>query len=296
MTETKQSDTLYLFNSLSNGGRSIKSWDSLRLTHTFLPETPHDVTKISNLSKFLKERSPKFVVVAGGDGTVNSVASVIMKLADKPTIAVLPIGFGNALSYNLGVDDLDKSLEVITSKRRTLSLDVIKTNIEKLPYGLFAVSIGFDAHVVLDKDSKFLKRINPYSYILSAISVFVKHKPKSLKVVVDEKFEIETLAASILVANGPIIGKNIFISENAQFNDGLLNCTIFMSKSSYLKNFRYKGIKHPLYKENEGKVTFSAKHLRISGESHVQVDGDATVMNKPIELSIADTRLKFLTA
>jgi len=289
-------DTLYIFNPKSNGGKSASSWKKLVSKYDFLPDQPIDITSVSDLSSLISSNSPELVVAMGGDGTVNAVASSIMNLEHKPTIAVVPLGFGNALSYSLGVEDIDRAIDVIQKRPRKVVIDIVKTNIPSHDYGLFAVSVGFDAQVVLDKDNKFLRRINPYSYILSALSVSLKHRPKPLEIVIDDKFEIETMAASLLVANWPTIGKNILVSENARYNDGFLNCTIFLSKSSYVKNMRYKGIKHPLYSRSGGKILFKAKKLKITGERYVQVDGDATTMNGPIELSVAPNKLKFLSA
>ncbi|MFC1649707.1 diacylglycerol/lipid kinase family protein [Patescibacteria group bacterium] len=289
-------NTLYLINPKSNGGRSMKSWRKLQKKHKNLPEEPVDLTKTEDLPGFIKKESPDLLVVTGGDGGVNSVAGAIMSLDKKPTLAVIPMGFGNALAYNLGIESTKKAVEVIQDKPKIVSIDVMKTNIRNLPYGLFAISVGFDAQTVWGKDEKFLKPLNPYSYIFSAVSIALTHKPKKLDILIDGKKKMSTKAASLMVSNGPLIGKNIMVSGQAELDDGLLDCTIFLSKMSYVKNLRYKGQKHPLFSKKDGKIHFKAKSIRISGEDYVQVDGEAATLERPLELSIAKERLNFLGA
>lgn len=289
-------NALYILNPKSNGGRSQKVWNNLVSKYDFLPEEPVDLQKTENISRVIKQKSPDLVVIAGGDGTINSVAKAVLAMEAKSDLAVLPLGFGNALAYNLGITDIQKAVSIIKSRTRKVVIDVIKTDVQKHPIGLFAVSFGFDALAVYTKDSKYLKSIDPYSYLFStAYSVF-KHKPKPLKIKMNDDLEMRTVAASLLVANGPVIGKNLLVSEGAKFDDGLLDCTLFLSKASYVKNLRYKGHKHPLSSKMQGKVCFKTKKLTISGETYMQIDGDAVKVKKPVELSVSKGSLTFLCA
>ncbi|KPA86681.1 diacylglycerol kinase-like protein [Leptomonas pyrrhocoris] len=63
----------------------------------------------AELERFLRNESPKFVVVAGGDGTISFVMDVVKKLHstrlladDRGIIAPFPLGTGNDLSFTLG--------------------------------------------------------------------------------------------------------------------------------------------------------------------------------------------------
>src|SRR6185312_11777567 len=121
--------TLFLLNPISNESTGKKRWQAIQGKNTFLPKEPVDVTKISDLAAFIAEKQPEMVVMAGGDGTVNKVCQAVLSLKKKPTLALLPIGFGNALSYCLGVETVEKAIAVIRNPQETLTIDLFKTTI-----------------------------------------------------------------------------------------------------------------------------------------------------------------------
>ena len=66
------------------------------------------------------------VVAAGGDGTVNAVASVVVR--NNATLGVLPLGTLNHFAKDLGVPiDLEAAIENVTTGR-IIQVDVGKVN------------------------------------------------------------------------------------------------------------------------------------------------------------------------
>jgi diacylglycerol kinase family enzyme len=285
------SDILFLFNPYSNEGHSMRSWSKLRSLRSYLPEKPIDITKIKDLSEFLKERNPRVVVACGGDGTINSVCSAVYTSGIKCPIAVFPLGFGNALAYCLGVETLEKCLEVLEKQPRVVPCDLFSTNIPKIPFAVFIAGIGFDARIVLMRMQD--RYIGFRSYILSAIKSLFIHNKKRMLITVDDCVTFDAVASSLVVMNAPIIGKNYIIAENARLNDGHMNCVLFSTKYAYITNLRFRGFKHPLYTE-ENKVTFNAKKIRVSGETFVQIDGDPAIFQNDIEIGVVPNAISFL--
>src|SRR5258708_4052666 len=105
-------EILFVINPKSKEGSAIKIWRKVRYKYSFLPKDPVDLTTAS-LEKIIKERKPRLVVIAGGDGTINAVCRTVSQLQKKPLLTILPFGFGNALSYCLGVDTMEKAIDVI---------------------------------------------------------------------------------------------------------------------------------------------------------------------------------------
>ena len=284
-------NTLFLLNPTAGENTAKKHWEILQRSYSFLPKDPIDVTKIADLKTFLIEKNPDTIVIAGGDGTINKVSQAIVNLDKKPDLALLPIGFGNALSYCLGVETVEKAVSVIKNPQEKVTIDVFTTTIPEIPLGIFTMGVGFDGQIVHTR--KYHAYIGIRSYILSIIRSYFTHVDKQLTFTIDHKTTITSLASALILANAPIIGRNFLLNENAKLNDGFLDCTLFSSHYAYITNFRIRGFKHPLYSE-KNKVHFKAKHISISGDQFAQVDGDPAIHIKPIEIEVKPKAITFL--
>src|SRR5258708_15922386 len=283
-------DILYVINPKSNEGSAMKVWNKTRRKYPFLPSDPFDITK-ADLAETIKKCSPQVIVIAGGDGTINAVCSIVAKMQKKPLLTILPFGFGNALSYCFGVDTMEKAIAVIKKQEHTVTVDLLKTNIPNHSFGVFSVSAGFDARIVFDRQR--YRYIGFRSYILSGLRSFASHLEQEITFTIDKKATLTAKASSLVIANCPVIGQNYIVSQNAKLNDGLLDCTLFSTKFTYLTNLRLRGFKHPLYSEL-GKVRFKASHVRIEGEPYIQIDGDPVVQREDIEIEIIPKQVTFL--
>src|SRR6266568_1977584 len=283
-------EILYVINPTSKEGNALKLWKKARVEFDFLPSDPLDVTQIS-LKDVVAKRKPKLTVIAGGDGTINAVCHEIFRLEKKPLLAIMPFGFGNAISYCLGVETVQKALDVIKRQEQTITIDLLKTNLSKHMVGVFSVSVGFDARIVFNREH--FKYIGFRSYILSGIRSLVFHPENEITFTIDKSVTLAARASSLVIANCPVIGQNYIVSPNAKLNDGLLDCTLFSTKYAYITNLRLRGFKHPLYSEL-GKVRFKASHIKIEGEPYVQIDGDPVVQREGIEIEVMPSQLTFL--
>ncbi len=284
-------DTLYLYNPLSNDGMAKKHWEMLIHKFPQIAQNAFAVNEISNLSTFLKGHPCKTLVIAGGDGTINTVCQAVLSLPKKPTLAILPLGFGNALASCFGVETAEKAMAAILHPVYKVTIDVMKTNLAKSPLGMFNISAGFDARIVHTRHK--YRYIGFRSYSLSAFRSIIFHPDSDMKITVDNRVTLSALASSLMIAKSPIIGINYHVAPEAKLNDGLLDCTIFSTKFAYLTNLRLRGFKHPLY-SRLGKVHFKASHIRIEGEPYLQIDGDPEEQREGLEISIMKKQLTFL--
>ena len=283
-------DILYVINPKSNEGTAVKLWRKARKKFGFLPKDPLDITAVS-LEEVIKKQKPHLIVIAGGDGTINGVCRIVSTLQEKPLLTVFPFGFGNALSYCLGVETMEKAIAVIKQQEHTVTVDLLKTNIPNHSVGVFSVSVGFDARIVFNR--QHYRYIGFRSYILSGLRSFVFHPEQEITFTIDKQVTLTAKASSLVIANCPVIGQNYIVSPLAKLNDGVLDCTLFSTKYDYITNLRVRGFKHPLYSEL-GKVRFKAKHIKIEGEPYVQIDGDPVVQREGVTIEIMPKRLTFL--
>ena len=107
------SKTLFLINPFSNEGNAMRSWNRAHKQYPgILPQTPVDITKITDVKDYIIKDNPARVVIIGGDGTINIVCQAVLSMKHKPLLAIIPFGFGNALAYCLGVETLEKAVYV----------------------------------------------------------------------------------------------------------------------------------------------------------------------------------------
>ena len=283
-------DILYVINPQSNEGNSVKLWHKTRKHYGFLPEYPVDIT-VEPIEKVIKEKNPRLIVIAGGDGTINAVCRTVLLMEKKPQLAILPFGFGNALSYCLGVETAEKAIDVIKKRENTVTVDLLKTNTPSHSIGVFSISVGFDAKVVFNRQQ--YRYIGFRSYVLSALRSMAFHPEKEITFTIDKKVTMTALASSLVIANCPVIGQNYIVAPNAKLNDGFLDCTLFSTKYAYITNLRLRGFKHPLYSEL-GKVRFKASHIKIEGEPYIQIDGDPVLQKDGIQIEVMPRQLTFL--
>jgi len=283
-------DTLFLINPKSRNGEAIRIWKKARKKFPDLPSDPIDITRIDLLS-VITRKQPKIIVIAGGDGTINSVCRVVSHMDKKPLLAIVPLGLGNALSYCLGVENLEKAFDVILHPDKKITVDLMKTNIKDQDRGVFSISAGFSARIVFQRQA--YKYIGFGSYIVSGLQSFVSHPENEITFTIDKSVTLSAKASSIIIANSPVIGLNYIVAPNARLNDGFLDCTLISTKYADITNLRLKGFKHPLYSEL-GKVRFKAKHISIEGEPFVQIDGDPVKQKGGIEVEILPSQITFL--
>ncbi len=283
-------DLLFLINPRSKSGKAPKIWQEARKKYPILPSDPVDITKI-DITSIIKKEQPKIVVIAGGDGTINSVCSVVSDMQQKPLLSIIPLGLGNALSYCLGVENLEKAVSVISNPDKKITIDLMKTNIVGQEKGVFSISAGFSAKIVFQRQA--YKYIGFGSYIISAVQSLFSHPENEITFTIDHSVTLTAKASSLIIANSPVIGLNYIVAPNARLNDGFLDGTLISTKYADITNVRLKGFKHPLYSEI-GKVRFKAKHISIEGEPFVQIDGDPAKQKGKIEIEILPSQVTFL--
>jgi diacylglycerol kinase family enzyme len=283
-------DILFFLNPRANEGNAKRIWERATHRYPLLPKNPIDITSV-DIASVIAEKHPKIIAIAGGDGTINAVCREVSKMKRKPLLSILPLGFGNAISYCLGVETLAKAVDVLKGQGEEITIDLLRTNIHNHEKVVFNLSVGFDARIVFNRQN--FRYIGFSSYIISAVRSFISHPEKEITLTIDHNVTLNAVASSLVIANCPIIGQNYVIAPKAKLNDGLLDGTLFSTKYAYLTNLRLRGFKHPLYSEM-GKVRFKAKHIRIAGEPFVQIDGDPVVQKEGIEIEIMPSAITFL--
>lgn len=158
------------------------------------------------------------VISAGGDGTVNEIASVLAHSATA--LGILPLGSGNGLARSLGIpQDVGEALKIIAGGHL---MQCDRGIVNGLPF-YCTFGVGFDAAV----SEKFasMKRRGRITYVKSVFREFLKYQPQPYVISIDGKVITER-AFLIAVCNASQYGNNAYIAPYANLSDGLLDLIV----------------------------------------------------------------------
>jgi diacylglycerol kinase (ATP) len=158
------------------------------------------------------------VVVAGGDGSVNEVASVLINT--RLFLGIIPNGSGNGLARSLEIPlNLRESLKMI-NRYNSRVIDTFEIN------GLFGCNlagVGFDA-LVAHQFAGARKR-GFLSYLTIILKQYYGYKPQTYRLKNDD-ISIQTRALLISVANSNQFGSGAVIAPQASPDDGIIDVCI----------------------------------------------------------------------
>lgn len=166
------------------------------------------------------------VIVIGGDGTINEVASALV--GTSIPLGIIPKGSGNGLARSLGIpQEIENACELIR-ERRIFAIDVGKANSR---YFFSVAGFGFDA-VVGRKFDEFGHR-GALSYFYVGAKEFLQYRPETVRITFNgQSQELTPFVAAC--ANSQQYGNNAIIAPEAKLDDGLLDICIV-----HAMNFRY---------------------------------------------------------
>jgi diacylglycerol kinase (ATP) len=222
---------VYLVNPISGTGGKVS------LRETIARETQNKGiafeildTSISGNYKFLiqKIRTEKItdVVICGGDGSINAVASALIGVAVN--IGIVPMGSGNGLAYTAKIPKNSKQALEIIFRGKSSFIDGFFINDQ---FSCMLCGIGFDARVAHDFAKEKKRGLKTYMKV-TAMN-FVSAKPYAFEVQAGDR-SIITEAFFISIANSNQFGNNFTIAPQASLNDGLLDIVIVKKMNKLL--------------------------------------------------------------
>ena len=236
----------------------------------------------SGIQHLIKNYKPTAIIVAGGDGTINLVGSLIIN--KQISLGILPTGSANGLARSLNIpNNINKALEK-TVQDKPKSLDAILLNNE---YYCFHLSdTGINARVVKrseDEDSKgilgygkqFIKEICSKKQVFR-FTLNVKDKTKKMK------------AEMVIIANTKNYGTGAIINPFGIPNDGNFEIIIIkpypwwqMIKIAF---FILIGRFHKL--QNVKVVSSDNAKIEFNKPRTIQIDGELVEQIRIVNLQI----------
>jgi len=224
-------------------------------------------------------------VAAGGDGTVNEVASALV--GKENLLAVYPSGSGNGFARELGFDRNIKNLLRAVERGKTRHTDVLDLN------GRISVNmagIGFDSavahHFARLKSRGFL------NYAISAMRLIRKYKPVQATIIHKDK-TIEGKFFMISIANTRQFGNNALIAPEADPQDGRMNIVLAAPFPLWLfPLFAIRLFRGTLGPSKYMQVVSWKKNVRIiTSENKFHLDGEPEILDSPVEINVIKGKL-----
>ncbi len=242
----------------------------------------------SELAKEAKANGYKYVVAAGGDGTINEVASEL--IGSSTALGIIPFGSGNGLARHLKIPlKARRAIENISSLR-VQCIDTCKFN--DSPFFCTA-GLGFDAIVSHEFAKK--ERRGFWTYILTSLRQLKKYQPKIYNIRTNDH-EIETEAFSITFANAAQFGNNAYISPKSSIIDGQLELCIIKPFPKWLFFILAFRLFTKLLISTKYTRYVSCKHITISlkNKELAHIDGEPMDGVNQVQVNILPESLRII--
>ena len=165
----------------------------------------------------------KLIVVAGGDGTIDSVVGAM--IGRSATLGIIPIGTRNNLAYNLGIPDTIAGAVALLREGRRLKIDVGKMRHGRASrWFLEDATLGLLSDIYPFADSVQHGDLTQIGNLLSTV---VSSTPSHLRMTLEGRKRIDMSAHMVLIANMPYIGPRFQISPDVSWNDNRLDVFVF---------------------------------------------------------------------
>ncbi len=238
---------------------------------------PNHATEIA---KDALDNGFKHILTAGGDGTINEVAKVLVNT--DAILGIIPFGSGNGLARDLNIPlDSEKAIQIILQgNTRIIDYGSANGNIFFCTCG-----VGFDAFIS-DKFADEKKR-GPLGYVRNIVEGVIEFKPEDYELIYDGGV-IKERALIVNCANASQYGNEAYIAPGADMEDGKMNVSILKPLNpNEVLNTTFQLFTKNIDK-NSKMTTFLTKKITInrSREGVMHVDGEPVETGKTIDVKI----------
>lgn len=264
----------------------------LNVFAAFLPEAELvPIDQIGDIGE--RAQAHAWVAVAGGDGTVESVAAAM--IGKNVPLGVIPAGTYNNLARSLGVPiDPAEACELIkTGKPRPVDVGFAngKPFFEILGSGLDAALYPFGEQIKSGKLHRWyglLRRAYRYPQqhftltldrpVCDALVRGTTNESHQLVHLLKKKRGNEILLSALMltVSNGPYFGMNFHVAPEQRIDDGMLTATVFSRYSKLQLWWHFLSIAFHRREYSPKAIAFRVSKLQVSGPKRLPVHLDGT--------------------
>ena len=242
----------------------------------------------TEITKNAVKEEYKYVIAAGGDGTVNEIAKALV--GTPCVLGIIPLGSGNGLARDLNISmSIDKSIETISKGvKRNIDYGIANEHIFFCTCG-----VGFDAFV----SEKFAdeKMRGPIGYVKNILESVIDFKSEIYELVYDGK-TIKEEAFVVTCANASQYGNEAYIAPGADMEDGKMNVSLIKPINALeMPQTTIQLFTKNLHKNNKViQILTSELLIRRSRSGAMHIDGESVDAGKEINVKIVHKGLYVL--
>ena len=228
------------------------------------------------------------VFAAGGDGTVNDVASGLV--GRQIPLGIIPMGTGNGLARSLGIPFTADKLNEMFSKNKTIAIDVGKIASN---FFMATAGIGYDAVIANEFNKQEKSDRSMVTYIYIAVKKYFTKKPENLVLIADGKKLIRKVFA-LTLANVSQYGGGALIAPQASPESGTLYA-VLLPKLSVFKTIPmivklYKGTINEI--DDIEYIEFKNLKIKRENDGLYHCDGEAFEGNATLNAEVIPQALQ----
>lgn len=229
------------------------------------------------------------VLGAGGDGTINQIASRLVNTGIR--LGIIPLGSGNGFARHFQIPM--NTIQAI----KNLGLYSVK-QIDTVWFNRHCMvnigGIGFDAHISAAFANNKKRGLQGY---VKTIARHIRYKSRLYTIYEKNKKVWEGNAFMIGIANATQWGNNVVLHPGAKPDDGLFNIVVLKRFSPMDFFLIMKNLLEGRLHTNKNSVVFSGTDFTINRleDGPVHVDGEPLWLGKEISINIEPLSLHILS-
>ncbi len=210
----------------------------------------------------------ELIVIGGGDGTVSTALSQLLKL--KRPVAVIPLGTANDFARTLGLpsDPLEAAEIALNGREHRIDVGLVNGK----PY-LNVASVGVASKVTELQSKELKRRWRIFAYAIGLMRVVRNLQPFFVRLDLDGRLAWSGLVYQVSVGNGRFHGGGLIVADDAAIDDGKLDLYLiypgrFWQLVAALMNLKF-GLARP-----DALKRLSAVSVALSADRPRSVDAD----------------------
>jgi len=236
-------------------------------------------------------RKIRLFVVCGGDGTLESVARLLVD--QHATLGIIPGGTQNNIALSLGIPgEIKDAVGLLrTGQRNKIDVGFARKASKEIAF-LEICSVGLFSALFESADNLQKGNLGSLGDIFSTLASFPL---ANIHMRLDKDQEVDLQGHVVLVANLPYFGLNYRVSPDSPFDDGILDVLVFseFSKLELVSNVLQTAGEQST---DQRLRRYRAKHLEIRTDPSMPVQVDGTSLgDTPISISVRRRALSVMT-
>jgi diacylglycerol kinase (ATP) len=228
-------------------------------------------------SRIVREIGPghNLVVGIGGDGIINEIVNGLMRLKDRPALAIIPAGSGNDFARSSGFHiSLEKFVGALQEPSfRAIDVGIISyESSEEYFINIADTGLGPEAVKRVERFPRWVPASLKFN--LAILRTFISYKKPAIACE-GENFKWRDRCMLVAMANGRSFASGLIIAPDAQLDDGLFDI-ILVGEVSILTYIKFLPKIKKGEKINHPKVCYQqSSWVELSGLSSIEKDGES---------------------